>query len=726
MESGKDTDSELGRLRKRLDREQRARGESEAIAEKALSELYTKKREIELLQLITVAANEASTVEGAMRTALERVCAHTRWPVGHVHIKDATGALASTSLWHLENPERYEAFREASEAMAFGPGVGLPGRVLELRKPAWIVDVTKDPNFPRASAAQETGLRAGFAFPVLVGSEVVAVMEFFADEPAEPDDAVLTIMAHVGNQLGRVIERQRAESAVKRASEHKSQFLANMSHELRTPLNAIIGITEMLQEDARDANREDEFEPLDRVVRAARHLLALINDILDLSKIEAGRMDLHLEAVAIAPVVQDVVDTVGTLVAKNGNTVRVECPPEVGAIWADQTRIRQALLNLASNAAKFTEKGTITISAGRTTADAGEWIVISVADTGIGLTAEQKGRLFQEFVQADASTTRKYGGTGLGLAISRRFCQMMGGDITVESEPGQGSTFTIRLPAQVVPSPERVAPTLPQSTTRAPDPGQAPLVLVIDDDDAVRKVTTHFLSRQGFSVATARDGREGLRLARELQPAAITLDIMMPDLDGWTVLAAMKGDPATAGIPVVLMTIVDEKNRGYSLGAADYMVKPVDWHGLAGVLRSICQSAGRDVLIVDDDDTMRGGLRRALQQEGWQVTEAENGRVALARLAESRADVIVVDLMMPEMDGFELLDALRRDRQWREIPVLVLTARDLTEEDRARLNGGVEHILQKRDRQEMLREVLDVLERCIERRRGQGAAGAGS
>ena len=726
MESGKDTDSELGRLRKRLDREQRARAESEAIAEKALSELYTKKREIELLQLITVAANEASTVEGAMRTALERVCAHTRWPVGHVHIKDATGALASTSLWHLENPERYEAFREASEAMAFGPGVGLPGRVLEQRKPAWIVDVTKDPNFPRASAAQETGLRAGFAFPVLVGSEVVAVMEFFADEPAEPDDAVLTIMAHVGNQLGRVIERQRAESAVKRASEHKSQFLANMSHELRTPLNAIIGITEMLQEDARDANREDEFEPLDRVVRAARHLLALINDILDLSKIEAGRMDLHLEAVAIAPVVQDVVDTVGTLVAKNGNTVRVECPPEVGAIWADQTRIRQALLNLASNAAKFTEKGTITISADRTTADAGEWIVISVADTGIGLTAEQKGRLFQEFVQADASTTRKYGGTGLGLAISRRFCQMMGGDITVESEPGQGSTFTIRLPAHVVPSPERVAPTLPQSTTRATDPGQAPLVLVIDDDDAVRKVTTHFLSRQGFSVATARDGREGLRLARELQPAAITLDIMMPDLDGWTVLAAMKGDPATAGIPVVLMTIVDEKNRGYSLGAADYMVKPVDWHGLAGVLRSICQSAGRDVLIVDDDDTMRGGLRRALQQEGWQVTEAENGRVALARLAESRADVIVVDLMMPEMDGFELLDALRRDRQWREIPVLVLTARDLTEEDRARLNGGVEHILQKRDRQEMLREVLDVLERCIERRRGQGAAGAGS
>jgi signal transduction histidine kinase len=288
--------------------------------------------EIELLQLITVAANEASTVEGAMRTALDRVCAHTRWPVGHVHLKDAAGALVSTSLWHLDNPERYETFRKVSEAMTFAPGIGLPGRVLEERKPAWIVDVTKDPNFPRSKAAQDTGLRAGFAFPVLAGEEVVAVMEFFSDEPAEPDDAVLAIMAHVGGQLGRVIERRRAEDALKLASQHKSQFLANMSHELRTPLNAIIGITEMLQEDARDFDREDEFEPLDRVVRAAHHLLALINDILDLSKIETGKMDLHVESFAIAPVVQDVVNTVGTLAAKNENFLRLECPPEIGSI----------------------------------------------------------------------------------------------------------------------------------------------------------------------------------------------------------------------------------------------------------------------------------------------------------------------------------------------------------------------------------------------------------
>jgi signal transduction histidine kinase/DNA-binding response OmpR family regulator len=719
MDSLNDANVQLARLKKRLDREQRARAESEAIAEKALSELYTRKKEIELLQLISVAANEASTVEEAMRIALDRVCAHTRWPVGHAHLTDSVGVLVSTSLWHLDNPERYETFRKVSEAMAFAPGIGLPGRVLEERKPAWIADVTKDSNFPRSKAAQDTGLRAGFAFPVLAGEEVVAVMEFFSREPAVPDDAVLTIMAHVGGQLGRVIERQRAQDALKLASQHKSQFLANMSHELRTPLNAIIGITEMLQEDARDSNREDDFEPLDRVVRAARHLLAVINDILDLSKIEAGKMDLHVESFAIEPVVQDVVDTVATLAAKNENSLRLECPPEIGSMCADQTRIRQALLNLASNAAKFTEKGTIIIRVSRIVAETGDWIVMSVVDTGIGLTDEQKARLFQDFVQADASTTRRYGGTGLGLAISRRFCQMMGGDITVESEPGQGANFTIRLPAEATLSPVPMLSKKPQPATRVTGFHQAPLILVIDDDDSVRKVTTRFLTREGFSVTTASGGREGLQLARELQPAAITLDVLMPDLDGWTVLAAIKGDPATAGIPVVLMTIVDEKNRGYSLGAADYMVKPVDWSGLAGVLRSICRSEGRDVLVVDDDDTMRAGLRRALGEAGWQVTEAENGRVALARLAESRPDVIVVDLMMPEMDGFDLLDALRSNVGWREIPVLVLTAKDLTDEDRARLNVGIERILQKRDRQEMLREVLDVLNRCIERRRGE-------
>ena len=521
-------DAELARLKKRLDREQRARAESEAIAEKALTELYKKQKEIELLQIIAVAANEASNVDNAMQIALRQICTRTGWPVGHVLLKDSSGDLVPTALWHFDKPQRFETFREVSEAIRLKPEIGLPGRVLATRKPAWITDVTKDPNFPRAKAAAEIGVRAGFAFPVSIGPEIVAVMEFFSEVPVEPDEGLLGVMVHVGSQLGRVIERKRAEDSLARAVEslkalgevgqsvsstldleqvlrsivshaaelaganggivyeydevretldlradcgveeeliqalraapirlgegavgraaatrapvqiadlsvgedsatgvrnvtarlgyksllavpllredrivgglviirretgafstevvnllqtfatqsvlaiqnsrlfhevgeksreieaasaHKSQFLANMSHELRTPLNAIIGVTEMLLEDARDLKRDDEVEPLDRVLRAARHLLALINDILDLSKIEAGRMELHLETFQLRDAIDDIAKTMEGLAAKNGNRLEVNCSPDIGTMHADQMRVRQALLNLAS------------------------------------------------------------------------------------------------------------------------------------------------------------------------------------------------------------------------------------------------------------------------------------------------------------------------------------------------------------------------------------------
>ncbi|MEP7083934.1 MAG: response regulator, partial [Betaproteobacteria bacterium] len=505
------------------------------------------------------------------------------------------------------------------------------------------------------------------------------------------------------------------------ASQLKSQFLANMSHELRTPLNAIIGVTEMLHEDAVDLKREDDLEPLERVLRAARHLLALINDVLDLSKIEAGKIDIHLESFAIAPLVTDVVQTIATMATKNDNKVVVDCAAGIGTMNADQTRIRQALLNLASNANKFTEHGTVTISATRATEAGREWVKMAVTDTGIGLTREQIGKLFQDFVQADASITRKYGGTGLGLAISRRFCQMMGGDITVASEPGRGSTFTIRVPADCAP-PRIPAPPRDADATR---PGiarsGAPTILVVDDDQTVREVMERFLTREGFSVVTASGGQEGLRLARELHPAAITLDVMMPDLDGWTVLAAIKGDPELADIPVILISIVDEKHRGYALGATDYMVKPVNRERLSGVLHNICGAVARQVLLVDDDDMMRRTLRTALENDGWEVSEAENGRVALARLAEARPDIIMLDLMMPEMDGFEFLVEMRSHAEWRDIPVLVVTAKDLTGEERSRLNGEVERVLQKggSELDELLREIGRILPGSIERGRGK-------
>jgi CheY-like chemotaxis protein/anti-sigma regulatory factor (Ser/Thr protein kinase) len=404
-----------------------------------------------------------------------------------------------------------------------------------------------------------------------------------------------------------------------------------------------------------------------------------------------------------------VVNTTSTLAAKNGNRVVVNCPADIGAMRSDETRIRQALLNLASNAAKFSERGTITIDAKRTTEDGRKWITIAVTDSGIGMTPEQVGRLFQDFTQADASTTRRYGGTGLGLAISQRFCRMMGGDITVESAPGRGSTFTLRLPAEVAGSMDET--TGPRATIRSPSAVGTKFVLVVDDDATVRDLMERFLSKEGFTVATASGGREALDLAHKLQPSAITLDVMMPDLDGWTVLAAIKGDPELADIPVVLMTILDEKTRGYALGAAEYMVKPVDRERLAATLKKLCASAGRQVLVVDDDPFVRNDVQRSLEREGWQVTQAENGQIALARLAELRPDVIVLDLMMPEMDGFEFIAALRGRAEWHDIPVLVVTAKDLTDDDRARLTGGVKRIIPKGtyNREELLREVARLL-----------------
>jgi CheY-like chemotaxis protein len=344
------------------------------------------------------------------------------------------------------------------------------------------------------------------------------------------------------------------------------------------------------------------------------------------------------------------------------------------------------------------------------------WIRFRVRDTGIGMTPEQMGKLFQAFSQADASTTRQFGGTGLGLAISRKFCQMMGGDITVESVHGEGSTFTIQLPAEVAGDQAAEAPKVEKLPVRAV-PADAPTVLVIDDDPAVRDLMQRMLSKEGLRVVSAPDGKEGLRLAKELRPDAITLDVLMPGMDGWTVLTALKADSALSEIPVIMVTIADEKQVGYALGVKEYLTKPVDWKRLTAILQEYKRTDRPcHVLIVEDDARTRKMLRTRLEKQGWPVSEAENGRIALERLAETLPDLILLDLMMPEMDGFQFVDQLRKSQGWRDIPVIVVTAKDLTEQDRQRLNGYVEGVLQKGDynSEQLLREVCSMVRTHVE------------
>ena len=506
-------------------------------------------------------------------------------------------------------------------------------------------------------------------------------------------------------------ERELAEAraSAEAANEAKSSFLSSMSHELRTPLNAIIGYDEMLAEEAEEMGLAGFVHDLSRIRSAARHLLSVINDVLDLSKIEAGKMELYLEDFDAGVLVREVVATVEPLMRARGNVFEAGCPADLGAMHSDSTRVRQCLFNLLSNAAKFTERGSVTLAVERQDRGGRAWVVLTVRDHGIGMTPEQLAKLFQPFAQAEASTARRFGGTGLGLSVTRHLCRMMGGDIEVESEEGTGSTFTIRLPRDARAPEEEEDVSL--ESLPVPEATGATTVLVIDDDPAVRELLQRLLNREGFRVVTAADGEEGLRLARTLRPDVVTLDVIMPGMDGWTVLAALKADAAVADIPVVMLSIVDDRNLGYSLGAVEYLNKPVDRDRLRTILQKYVRELPHPVLVVDDDPAVREMLERQLVKEGWVVDGAENGRIALERVAERPPQLILLDLMMPEMDGFQFLAELRKREECRSIPVIVVTARELSAEERAFLNSNVQEILQKgaTSREELLEDVRQLV-----------------
>ncbi|HEV7861512.1 MAG TPA: response regulator, partial [Acidimicrobiia bacterium] len=670
--------------------------------------------ELQLLAGVAAAANEAATPADATRTALELVCRHTGWSVGHAmmvrHPQGGPPEVVSGRVWYVDDPERYRPFQEAAEAIRMPAGVGLPGQVLDSREAAWVIDPDPaDERHPRAAAAVEAGLRMGIVFPVLVGHEVWGLMEFLSTEPVPAEPAAISLMNDVCTQIGRVIERMRADKALRSAKEAaevanqaKSTFLASMSHELRTPLNAIIGYSEMLEEEATDAGQDDLLPDLGKIRSAGRHLLGVINDVLDLSKIEAGKTDLYLETFPVATLIDEVADTVRPLTEENGNRLEVRKADGLGEMHSDLTKVRQILLNLAGNASKFTEAGTVTLGARRQ----GDEVVFEVADTGIGIAPEHMDRLFLPFSQAESSTTRRFGGTGLGLVISRRFCQMLGGEVTVESEVGVGSAFTVRLPAQIGDGPAALTAADPLRDAPVTADRNGSAVLVIEDDANVRRLLEGVLAEEGYRVVSAKGEAGTVELARRLHPDAITLDLALPSLAGWNLLAAIKADSELSDTPVIVLLVVDE-TAGVPLGATDYLTKPVQRDRLLAMLRTHCSDRTAPVLVVEDDAATREMLQRMLEREGFSVAEAADGRAGLERLAEHLPSLILLDLLMPEMNGFEFLTELQARPEWRSIPVVVVTAKDLTAEEHARLSGRVAEVLRKGaySRERLLSEV---------------------
>jgi signal transduction histidine kinase/CheY-like chemotaxis protein len=542
---------------------------------------------------------------------------------------------------------------------------------------------------------------------------------------AKLEEANLTLEQKVSERTAELShateEAERARDAAELANRAKSNFLSFMSHELRTPLTSINGFSEMLIADVEAEGRKDWAEDLRRINDSGNHLLALINGVLDISKIEAGKMEVYLETFNVAQLFREVSAVLRPLVEKKNNRLTITCPENIGTMQADPVKVRQCLLNLLSNANKFADQGSITLEAQRAARDGAEWVSFRISDTGIGMTDEQMAKLFRAFVQADDSTSRRYGGTGLGLALTKKFCQMMGGDVTVTSKPGEGSTFTMELPAI------SAKPGLVLDKAVAPAPtaalGASPgCILVIDDDPAVQHLLADNLRPEGYTLKFASSGPEGLRLAKELRPAVITLDVIMPEMDGWVVLSLLKADPDLASIPVIMLTVRADQGFGFAMGVADYLQKPIDRDRLLAALQKYRRlTPSREVLVVEDDPAMRELLCRMLDSKEWTVSRATNGLTALESITHCRPSLILLDLKMPVMDGFEMVAELNKHDDWRKIPVVVVSGKELTPEDRQKLQGHVQKILQKGDfsREDLLLEVQQTVKMFLN---NQGAA----
>jgi signal transduction histidine kinase/DNA-binding response OmpR family regulator len=509
-----------------------------------------------------------------------------------------------------------------------------------------------------------------------------------------PDGGVVAVYTDISDLIRRQRDLEAARREADIANQSKSAFLASMSHELRTPLNAIIGYSEILIEDAAESGDDASIRDLEKICQSGRHLLALINDILDLSKIEAGKTEIFLEPVALNALLTDVLETMEPLLAQRRNRIALDAALDDDMVETDRTKLRQILFNLLANANKFSEKGAISLTVGRRSSGAGDLLEIVVRDQGIGMRPETIARLFQPFMQAEVSTTRDFGGTGLGLAITHRFVGLLGGRIEVASSPGQGSAFTVTLPAARPPA----APSAPSEASPTPTAqldAHGPAVLVIDDEARSRAALAAVIGDAGYRVATAESGGDGLAMARASRPDVIVLDIIMPGRDGWSVLREIKSDAALRDIPVILATAVTDRDMGVVLGAAEHLVKPIAPERLVAEVERFARAQSRVVLVVDDDPATRDLFRRTLARAGWSVRTAEDGAAALREIAAAPPALMLLDLMMPNVDGFEVLKRLEGASGLDDLQIIVVTSKDLSREEEDWLRARSCEIVEK-------------------------------